>query len=115
MGATQTLDPTTSSVSSAVVWLNGRQAVVAGIASDGQVTRAVVNRGAESELEYLAAVVRSIGDRERVMILGPNRARLELEREYVAIYRRPERLVDVEPAGRLAADALVERLRRLAS
>ncbi|HLO36825.1 MAG TPA: hypothetical protein VK194_12110, partial [Candidatus Deferrimicrobium sp.] len=71
--------------------------------------------GTLTELEYLADVVREIGDRERVMILGPNEVRLDLEREYVAIYRRPERLVDVEPAGRLDAEALVRRARRLAS
>jgi hypothetical protein len=116
MGALQTLDRTeASTAASAVVWLNDHHAVVAGIGSDGKVTREVVDRGHGTELEYLAAVVRAIGDRERVMILGPNQARLELEREYVAIYRRPERLVDVEPAGRMHADALVERLRRLAS
>lgn len=115
MGALQTLDPTTSAPASAVVWLNGRHAIVAAIRGDEPVSQVTVNRGADTELEYLAAVVRAIGDRERVMILGPNQVRLDLEREYVSIYRRPERLVDVEPADLLDADTLVERVRRLAS
>ncbi|HEX2755516.1 MAG TPA: hypothetical protein VHM48_08635 [Candidatus Limnocylindrales bacterium] len=115
MGALQTLDATTSAPASAVIWLNGRQAIIAGIRGDEQVSQVIVNRGPGTELEYLAAVVRAIGDRERVMILGPNQVRLDLEREYVSIYRRPERLVDVEPAGRMDAEALVEWVRRLAS
>jgi len=116
MGALQTLDRTVApAAASAVAWLNDHHAVVAGIDGDGKVTREVVDRGRGTEIEYLAAVVRSIGDRERVMILGPDQARLELEREYVAIYRRPYRLVDVEPAGRMDAEAIVARLRRLAS
>ncbi len=64
---------------------------------------------------YLALVVRAIGDRQRVVILGPSSARLELEREYVAIYRRPDRIVDVEPAGAVNTEDLVERLRALAA
>jgi hypothetical protein len=33
----------------------------------------------------------------------------------VTIYRRPERLVDVEPSGPLDRGALIERLRTLAA
>jgi hypothetical protein len=40
--------------------------------------------------------------------------RLALEREYVAIHHRPDRLVDVEPSGALAPGDLVRRLRELA-
>jgi hypothetical protein len=41
--------------------------------------------------------------------------RLALEREYVAMYRRPDRLVDVEPAGPVSSEDLVDRLRTLAA
>jgi hypothetical protein len=41
--------------------------------------------------------------------------RLALEREYVSIFRRPDRLVDVEPSGPVGRDELVERLRTFAS
>ena len=107
-GATRTVPP------SAVVWINRRQAIVATMGSDGRVSTCEINRGLEPELPYLALVVRAIGDRERVVILGPSSIRLALEREYVAVYRRPERLVDVEPAGSLQAKELVGRLHALA-
>ena len=74
-----------------------------------------MTRGSLAELDYLARVVRLIGDRERVVILGPSSIRLALEREYVSIYRRPERLVDVEPAGAISPEDLVDRLRGLAA
>ena len=99
---------------SAVVWINRRQAIVATMACDGQISTCEINRGLESELAYLALVVRAMGDRERIVILGPSSIRLALEREYVGIYRRPERLVDVEPAGSLHAEELVGRLHALA-
>lgn len=107
--ATQTVPP------SAVAWINRRQAIVATMGSDGRISTCEINRGLEPELPYLALVVRAIGDRQRVVILGPSSIRLALEREYVAIYRRPDRLVDVEPAGALHAEELVGRLRALAS
>jgi hypothetical protein len=48
------------------------------------------------------------------MILGPGTDRLALEREYVAINHRPDRLVDVEPAGPVDVSELVNRVRELA-
>lgn len=103
------------SPASAVAWINGRRAMVATMRGDGLVSTFEINRGLESEPSYLALVVRAIGDRQRVVILGPSSARLALEREYVAIFHRPDRLVDVEAAGAVGADALVDRLRALAA
>ena len=112
MAGGQTLEPVPDAVaaSSAVAWINGRQASVAAMSGDGRTrmrnqSRVVIG-GA-----YLAQVVRLIGDRQRVVILGPSSVRLALEREYVAMFQRPDRLVDAEPAGparragRLAAHA----------
>jgi hypothetical protein len=104
-----------SAAASAVVWSNGREAIVATMSEDGQVFTCEINRGLSSEAAYLALVVRAVGDRTRVAILGPSSARLALEREYVAIYRRPERIVDVEPTGTVETEDLVERLRALAA
>jgi hypothetical protein len=98
-----------------VVWINGREAVVAATGPDGMIELSAVERGIRSEPVYLSKVVRRIGDRERVMILGPGSARLALEREYVALYRRPDRLVDVEPSGTIDEEDLVERVRALAA
>ena len=117
MAGTQALSPAESEVAapSAVVWINGRQAVVVAMSHDGRISTCEMTRGWLSEPSYLAQVVRVIGDRQRVVILGPGSARLALEREYVAMFRRPDRLVDVEPAGQPSMEDLVDRLRTLAA
>ena len=82
---------------------------------DGMIMLSTVERGIRSEGEFLGTVVRRIGDRERVMILGPGSSRMALERAYVAIDRRADRLIDVEPAGAIDEEDLVERVRVLAA
>ncbi len=117
MTALQNVDPVSSltAAPSAVVWINGRQATVATMSHDGRVSTCEISRGWLGKRSYLAQVVRVIGDRQRVVILGPSSVRLALEREYVAVFKRPDRLVDVEPAGPIETDALIDRLRTLAS
>lgn len=117
MGTLQTLDPVAprTVAPSAVVWINGRHAILATMSGDGRISTCEIDRGLEPEPPYLALVVRAIGDRERVVILGPSSVRLALEREYVAIFQRPDRLVDVEPAEAIDAEELVDRLRALAA
>ena len=104
----------TPTPSSAAVWINGRSAIVALMDPDGHISTCEIDRGIEPELSYLAIVVRAVGDRERVLIVGPSSTRLALEREYVAIYRRPDRLVDVEPGDALDRTELVRCLCGLA-
>src|SRR5919112_1157944 len=101
MGGTQVLEPAAlpGAAPSAIAWIDARQAIVVAIDHDGLITTCEIGRGDLAEASYLAHVVRVIGDRQRVMIVGPSSVRLALEREYVAIFRRPERLVDVELAG----------------
>jgi hypothetical protein len=82
---------------------------------DGRISTCEISRGWLPQSSYLAQVIRVIGDRQRVVILGPSTVRLALEREYVAIFRRPDRLVDVEPAGTISSEELVDRLRALAA
>jgi len=108
------LDPTRerSNRSAAVVWVDDHHARVAATDPDGRITTGAIERGLAAEAAYLAHVVDAIGDRDRVVILGPGAVRLALEREYVSIYHRPDRLVDVEPA-REEVD-LLARLRRIA-
>jgi hypothetical protein len=98
----------------AVAWINGRTASLALMDETGQISTCEIYRGLEPEHSYMTIVVRAIGDRERVVILGPSAMRLALEREYVAIHGRPDRLVDVEPAGPVDRSDLVRRLRELA-
>jgi hypothetical protein len=100
---------------SAVVWINGRQAMVAAMSHDGRISTCEITRGWLGQTSYLAQVVRVIGDRQRVVILGPSSVRLALERDYVATFRRRGRLIDVEPAGPVAPEELIDRLRTLAA
>lgn len=100
---------------SAVVWINGRQAIVAAMSTDGHISTCEISRGWWPQSTYLAQVVHVIGDRQRVVILGPSSVRLALEREYVTMFRRPDRLVDVEPSGLVSPGELSDRLRTLAA
>lgn len=99
---------------SAVVWINGRGAIVASMDWDRRVTTCTIERGLEPEPSYLDLVINAIGDRDRVVILGPGTIRLALERAYTAIFHRPDRLVDVEPAGPVGELELIQRVRELA-
>jgi len=103
---------------SAVAWIDSRHAYVATNATSGDLlfTEIVPRWGvADKDETYLARVVDAIGDRERIAILGPDTQRLALEREYVLIFRRPERLVDVEPSSFADRIEIAERLRALAA
>jgi hypothetical protein len=117
MVGTQVLDPAASATTaaSAVAWINGREAVVVAMDREGQISSCEINRGWLPRPAYLAQVVRVIGDRQRVAILGPSSVRQALEREYVGSFGRPDHLVDVEPAGRVPFEELVDHLRTLAS
>ena len=99
---------------SAVAWIDDRHATVVRISADARISTREIDRGGIPEPTYLTRVVDAIGNRERVMILGPSSTRLALEREYVAIYHRPDRLVDVEPATTVDREGLVEKVRLLA-
>jgi hypothetical protein len=98
----------------AVVSIDDHEAIVGLIDDSGRICSCTVTRGGCPQLEYLSTVVRVIGDRERVAILGTGSMRLALEREYVGVVKRPERLIDVEPVGRVDAVEVLDRLRRLA-
>lgn len=108
-------EPARRVTTAAVAWVDDQEALIARMSLEGRVSTCGIVRGDEPEADFLAQVVRSIGDRERVLLMGPDAERLELEREYVSLYRRPDRLVDVEPAGRVDPEALVARLRELAA
>jgi hypothetical protein len=106
---------TTDVSPSAVVWIDDKRALIAAMSPEGNISTCDVDRGSLDEAQYVAQVVHVIGDRERVVILGPSDVRLALEREYVSIYRRPERLIDVEPAVDVDMADLLGRLRTLAT
>ena len=99
---------------SAVVWIDGRGAIVARMDSDATVSTRNIERTLEAESLFLDPR----GPRDRRPRAGTDpgsgSVRLELEREYVAIFQRPDRLIDVEPAGPVDEAELIDRVRELA-
>jgi hypothetical protein len=98
----------------AVVWVDERHAIVAR-SDDGGIATTEIRRVRQAETRFLARVVHEIGDREHVMIVGPYPIRLALEREYVAISHRPDRLIAVPSTTRGAGAQILDRLERLAA
>ena len=79
----------------AVVWLDRMHALIAR-AHEGRATVTEVERDyRHPETEYLWRIAREAGDCDRVVIMGPDASRIAFEREFVALYRRPDRLIDV--------------------
>ena len=93
----------------AVTWIDSSRAVVVGTGGERPEVTTVAHEPVET-IPFLARVVDAIGDRDRVLILGPDAMRVELEREYVSIYHRPDRLLDVEASGSADESELVRRL-----
>ena len=98
----------------AVVWVDERHAILAR-ADSGGIATTEIRRVGQAETRYLARVVHEIGDRKHVMIVGPQPIRLALEREYVAISHRPDRLIAVPRAARRAGAEIRDRIERLAA
>lgn len=98
----------------AVVWLDRWHArVVRSRPGTPMITE--VDRASDPEAAYLFRIARAAADCDRVVILGPDASRLAFEREYVALYKRPDRLLEVGVAPALHDDELLDRLRFIAS
>jgi len=50
---------------------------------------------------------------DRVVVMGTDPSRIALEREYVALYRRPDRLIDLGSSPSPARSELLDQLRVL--
>ena len=98
--------------SNVVVWLDHRAARVARRGPSGEPVVREIRRGALAEVAFLVDIIHEIGSQERIVVLGDRVARLALEREYVSLYQRPDRLVDVESTAPGTAQELSERLRQ---
>lgn len=96
----------------AVVWIEpGRAIVVRG--GDGPAMPAVevpIPASPAVTPPALAQVAHSIGQVDRVLVLGRDELRIALEREIVAIGHHPETIVDADEAGPMDEAALKERL-----
>jgi hypothetical protein len=100
---------------SAVVYIDRSHAVVVRTMAGASVAITDVKRRLPDDLSFLFRVADQIGERRRVAIVGPDDLRLELEREYVSLYHRPDLLVDVERGEATPVDDLIGRLAELAS
>ncbi len=99
----------------AVVWIEpGRAIVVRG--GDGAELPAIelpIPHVAAVTPPALAAVAHTIGEVDRVLVLGVDELRTALEREIVAIGHRPETIRDADFEGPMDVAGLRERLARL--
>ena len=96
-------------VPAALIWLDRSHALVAR-ARDGGTFVTSVERELDDEHQFFLRVAHEADACDRLMVTGPDAARLGFEREYVALYRRPDRIIDggleMEPGGRDLADRL---------
>jgi hypothetical protein len=96
----------------AVVWLDRGHALVAR-AHEGHSVITEVERDADSEAQYLLRIVHEAAGCDRVVVMGQDRSRIAFEREYVTLYRRPDRLIDLGPSHTAGREELVAQLRVL--
>jgi hypothetical protein len=96
----------------AVIWLDRSHALVAR-AREGRAAVTAVDRAFEPESMYLHRVLNEAADCDRLVVMGPDSARIAFEREYVALYRRPDRLIDVGTSITPRESDLVDQLRML--
>jgi hypothetical protein len=77
----------------AVVWVDERHAIVAQRDTAGGISTVEVRRARRNEQRYLGDVIHEIGGHEHVMVIGSQPIRLALERRFVAVGHRPDRLM----------------------
>jgi hypothetical protein len=99
----------------AAVWIEPGRALVVrgGDAAEHSTFEVEIPSIAAITPPALAEVAHSIGEVDRVLVMGAEDLRTALEREIVAIGHRPETILEASPAGPMTEAALVERLRRL--
>lgn len=96
----------------AVVWLDRYHALVAR-AHAGHAAVTEIDRDLDPEPMYMHRVLHEAADCDRLVVMGSDSARIAFEREYVALYRRPDRLIDVGRVDPPRKSDLVEHLRML--
>lgn len=96
----------------AVVWLDHWHALVAR-REHGAAAILDVDRGVETDHDFLDRVARLTDDCDRVMILGPGDDRHAFEREYVAHHDRDVVALDIEASVSATPAELYDRLRLL--
>jgi hypothetical protein len=97
----------------AITWIDPHRAIVARATGTGEIRlrEFALPEDATGQLLGLANVARALGDADRVIVTGPESSRATLEREFVSIFRAPERIEDLEPDGPMTRADLVALLR----
>jgi hypothetical protein len=82
--------------SQAFVWIDHDRAAI-DVHGPGPRSIVRVDRlPAESRERFDSRTISAIGEHDRLVVSGPAVARTEFERAYVALTKRPDRLVDLE-------------------
>ncbi|HEX3265025.1 MAG TPA: hypothetical protein VHR16_05100 [Candidatus Limnocylindrales bacterium] len=98
----------------AVVWVDERHAIVAQRDVAGGISTVEIRRANQNEERYIGHVVHEIGGHEHVMIVGTQPLRLAVERRFVAVGHRPDRLMAL-PAARSVGERIVAGMDGLAA
>ena len=88
--------------SQAFVWIDHDRAVIDVYGPGPQSIVRVDRLPAEGRERFESRTISAIGEHDRLVVSGPAFARTAFERTYVAVTRRPDRLVDLdvtEPAA----------------
>ena len=96
----------------AVIWLDRYHALIAR-AQAGRAAVTEIDRDLDPEPTYLHRILHEAADCDRLVVMGSDAARIAFEREYVALYRRPDRLIDVSGVETARESDLVDHLRML--
>ena len=112
---TRTADRPAATGINAVVWIEPGRAIVVRGGDDAELTSLELPIPHQPAVTppALAEVAHTIGDVDRVLVLGVDELRTALEREIVAIGHRPETIRDADVTGPMDEAALVERLATL--
>jgi hypothetical protein len=113
---TRPVVPALRHATAAIAWIDARHALIVRTAADRQVEFREIEAAPDPvgvRSPYLAQVAHELGDRDRIVVLGPGTQRLDLERQLVGIYHHPDRIVDVDESDTIDRDGLVARLHEL--
>jgi hypothetical protein len=102
----------TRQLTAGVVFIEPRHAVVARTTEATPVVF-TLDRDGQARGPFLSRVAREIEDCREVVVLGQEADRLAFEREYVSLYKRPDRLVHEETLARATPLELLLRVERL--
>jgi hypothetical protein len=98
-----------------VVWVDEDRAIIAQRDATDGIATVEIRRAMRSDERYLGQIVHEIGGHQRVMVVGPQPIRLALERRFVAVGHRPDRLMALPVPNRPVGERIAAGMDRLAA